>query len=94
MILFQSFQIDSSDCPNVYDSNTQMTFYTTFLLKFIPCLILVFFLNLQIFQAYNQHFFRAWEFSCNLGTSISNHLQHKKESPYRVKPLFFPSGNS
>ena len=43
--------------------------------------------NIQIvhLQARNQEFFRAGEFSSNLGTSINICLQHEKERPRREK---------
>ena len=43
------------------------------------------------FQGRNQEFFRAGEFSWNLGTSINIHLQHDKERPRTEKfPGFWP----
>ena len=45
-------------------------------------------------QTRNKKFFWAEEFSWNLGTSISNHLQREKERTRKEKYLVFSPGNS
>ena len=47
-----------------------------------------------LLQARNQEFFRAREFSSNLGSSINIHLQHEKKRPRRKKSTVFSPRNS
>ena len=44
----------------------------------------------QLIETRNQELSLVVEFSCNQGTSINNHLQHKKERPRRKNLQVFP----